>query len=160
MLARQRIETLEAEAAELANQRDDTTGEELIKLETELEETNTELVTVIEAALDDYKADLESFDARIQMRLSFPMEMESLRSGLSGWQYYDIALELVETAGVRRKIVHLDFVYSSTCPCSLELSEHARQVRGQLATPHELRRVRRDIARLRTVLNEKKGEAS
>ena len=31
---------------------------------------------------------------------------------------------------------------------------------GQLAHPHELRRVRRDIARLRTVLNEKKGEAS
>jgi GTP cyclohydrolase I len=51
---------------------------------------------VIEAALDDYKADLESFDARIQMRLSFPMKVESLRSGLSGYQYYDIALELVE----------------------------------------------------------------
>ena len=31
---------------------------------------------------------------------------------------------------------------------------------GQLATPHELRRVRRDIARVRTILNEKKGEAS
>ena len=31
---------------------------------------------------------------------------------------------------------------------------------GQLAHPHELRRVRRDIARVRTVLNEKKGEAS
>ena len=31
---------------------------------------------------------------------------------------------------------------------------------GQLATPHELRRVRRDIARVRTVLNEKKGEES
>ena len=31
---------------------------------------------------------------------------------------------------------------------------------GQLPTPHDLRRVRRDIARLRTVLNEKKGEAS
>ena len=29
---------------------------------------------------------------------------------------------------------------------------------GQLATPHDLRRVRRDIARLRTVLNEKKKE--
>jgi len=27
---------------------------------------------------------------------------------------------------------------------------------GQLTTPHELRRVRRDIARVRTVLNEKK----
>ena len=29
---------------------------------------------------------------------------------------------------------------------------------GQLATPHDLRRVRRDIARVRTVLNEKQRE--
>jgi GTP cyclohydrolase IB len=98
---------------------------------------------VIEAALDDYKADLGAFDARIQMRLSFPMQMTSLRSGLSGWQYYDIALELVEQAGVRKRIVHLDYVYSSTCPCSLELSEHARMTRGQLATPHSQRSVAR-----------------
>ena len=98
---------------------------------------------VIERALDAYKSDLESFDARIQMRMSFPMKVESLRSGLSGYQYYDIALELVERAGVRKKIVHLDYVYSSTCPCSLELSEHARQFRGQLATPHSQRSVAR-----------------
>jgi GTP cyclohydrolase I len=98
---------------------------------------------VIEAALDDYKADLESFDARIQMRFSFPMKVDSLRSGLEGYQYYDIALELVERDGVRQKIMHLDYVYSSTCPCSLELSEHARQSRGQLATPHSQRSVAR-----------------
>ncbi|RYI13992.1 MAG: GTP cyclohydrolase I FolE2, partial [Acetobacteraceae bacterium] len=98
---------------------------------------------VIEAALDDYKADLGSFDARIQMRLSFPLQLKSLRSGLSGWQYYDVALELVEAAGVRTRIVHLDYVYSSTCPCSLELSEHARATRGQLATPHSQRSVAR-----------------
>jgi len=98
---------------------------------------------VIEAALDDYKTDLESFDARIQMRFSFPMKVDSLRSGLSGYQYYDIALELVEQDGVRKKFVHLDYVYSSTCPCSLELSEHARQERGQLATPHSQRSVAR-----------------
>ncbi|SDW31214.1 GTP cyclohydrolase FolE2 [Roseicitreum antarcticum] len=98
---------------------------------------------VIEAALDDYKADLDSFDARIQMRFSFPMKVESLRSGLSGYQYYDIALELVERAGVRRRFMHLDYVYSSTCPCSLELSEHARATRGQLATPHSQRSVAR-----------------
>jgi len=103
---------------------------------------------VIEAALDDYKTDLGSFDARIQMRLSFPMQLQSLRSGLSGWQYYDIALELVEQAGVRKRIVHLDYVYSSTCPCSLELSEHARSLRGQLATPHS----QRSVARLSVVL--------
>jgi GTP cyclohydrolase I len=64
-------------------------------------------------------------------------------SGLSGWQYYDIALELVDTAGLRKQIIHLDFVYSSTCPCSLELSEHARRTRGQLATPHSQRSVAR-----------------
>ncbi|SFT48386.1 GTP cyclohydrolase FolE2 [Sedimentitalea nanhaiensis] len=98
---------------------------------------------VMEAALDGYKSDLDSFDARIQMRFSFPMKVESLRSGLSGYQYYDIALELVETGGVRQKIMHLDYVYSSTCPCSLELSEHARAMRGQLATPHSQRSVAR-----------------
>lgn len=98
---------------------------------------------VIEAALDDYIVDLDSFDARIQMRFSYPVRVPSLRSGLSGYQYYDIALELVEQGGVRKKLVHLDYVYSSTCPCSLELSEHARRARGQLATPHSQRSVAR-----------------
>jgi GTP cyclohydrolase I len=98
---------------------------------------------VIEAALEDYKSDLESFDARIQMRFSFPMKVKSLRSGLSGYQYYDIALEVVDTDGVRQKFMHLDYVYSSTCPCSLELSEHAREARNQLATPHSQRSVAR-----------------
>lgn len=98
---------------------------------------------VIEAVLDDYKADLESHDARIQMRISFPVLRPSLRSGLQGYQYYDIALELVEHQGTRKRFLHLDYVYSSTCPCSLELAEHARATRGQLATPHAQRSVAR-----------------
>lgn len=99
--------------------------------------------SVMGRAVDDYKADLESFDARLSMRFSFPMRVGSLRSGLSGWQYYDIALEQIDRAGVRKNVVHLDYVYSSTCPCSLELSEHARATRGQLATPHSQRSVAR-----------------
>ena len=98
---------------------------------------------VMEAALNDYITDLDSVDARLQMRLSYPARVRSLRSGLDGFQYYDIALELVETCGARRKFMHLDYVYSSTCPCSLELSEHARSARGQLATPHSQRSVAR-----------------
>ena len=98
---------------------------------------------VIEAALADYVSDLESFDARILMRLSFPMKMMSLRSGLEGYQYYDIAMESVHKNGARRKIMHLDYVYSSTCPCSLELSEHARRTRSVLATAHSQRSVAR-----------------
>ena len=105
---------------------------------------------VIARALDAYKTDLDSFDARIQMRCSFPMKVESLRSGLAGYQYYDLALELVEQGGVRKKIVHLDYVYASTCPCSLELSEHARAARGQLATPHS----QRSVARISVALAE------
>ncbi|MBO9432869.1 GTP cyclohydrolase I FolE2 [Ruegeria sp. R13_0] len=98
---------------------------------------------VMEAALSDYLTDLDSFDARLQMRFSYPAKVKSLRSGLEGYQYYDIALELIEQNGVRQKIMHLDYVYSSTCPCSLELSEHARSQRGQLATPHSQRSVAR-----------------
>ncbi|WOI57580.1 GTP cyclohydrolase FolE2 [Palleronia sp. LCG004] len=108
---------------------------------------------VIESALDDYKADLEAHDARIQMRISYPMKLSSLRSGLEGYQYYDIALELVDRGGVRSKILHLDYVYSSTCPCSLALSEHARSARGRLATPHS----QRSVARISVVLDEEAG---
>ncbi|MEO1960103.1 MAG: GTP cyclohydrolase FolE2, partial [Paracoccus sp. (in: a-proteobacteria)] len=103
---------------------------------------------VLEAALDDYKTDLDAFDARILMRCSYPIRVDSLRSGLSGWQYYDIALEVAEHRGQRLRIMHFDYVYSSTCPCSLELSEHAREARGRLATPHS----QRSIARISAVM--------
>ena len=98
---------------------------------------------VIQAVLDDYKFDLKSLDARIQMRFSFPLMVKSLRSSLSGYQYYDMALEVIETNDIKHKIIHLDYVYSSTCPCSLELAEHARFSRNQLATPHSQRSVAR-----------------
>ncbi|MGF1651185.1 MAG: GTP cyclohydrolase FolE2 [Hyphomicrobiaceae bacterium] len=97
----------------------------------------------IEAVVDSYLADLESFDARIQLRFRYPMLKRSLRSGLEGYQYYDVAFELIRADGVSTRVIHLDYVYSSTCPCSLELSEHARDVRGQIATPHSQRSVAR-----------------
>ncbi|MFL2791982.1 MAG: GTP cyclohydrolase FolE2 [Paracoccaceae bacterium] len=98
---------------------------------------------VVENALSDYKEDLDSLDARIQIRFSFPMLKKSLRSSLEGFQYYNVALEVLDVENVCSNIVHLDYVYSSTCPCSLELSEHARSERGQLATPHSQRSIAR-----------------
>jgi GTP cyclohydrolase IB len=98
---------------------------------------------VIGGVLDSYLADLDSFDARIQMRLRYPMLKRSLRSGMEGYQYYNVALEMVKTPQRTQRILHLDYVYSSTCPCSLELSEHARRTRNQLATPHSQRSVAR-----------------
>ncbi len=105
---------------------------------------------VMRAALSDYLTDLESFDARLQMRFSYPTKINSLRSGLEGYQYYDIALEQVVQEGQMHRVMHLDYVYSSTCPCSLELSEHARISRGQLATPHS----QRSVARISVLLND------
>jgi GTP cyclohydrolase I len=98
---------------------------------------------VMDAALGDFVTDLESLNARIQMRFSFPMKKQSLRSALEGYQYYNIALESTYRDSVKTRILHLDYLYSSTCPCSLELSEHARRTRGQLATPHSQRSVAR-----------------
>ncbi|MFO1106919.1 MAG: GTP cyclohydrolase FolE2 [Amaricoccus sp.] len=98
---------------------------------------------VIGGVLDSYLGDLESFDARIQMRLSYPMMKRSLRSGLEGYQYYNVALEMLKTAETTQRIIHLDYVYSSTCPCSLELSEYARSHRNQIATAHSQRSVAR-----------------
>ena len=97
----------------------------------------------INEVLESYITDLESFDARIQLRFRYPMKKASLRSGLEGYQYYDVAFEMLKTDGVMTRVIHLDYVYSSTCPCSLELSEHARITRGQIATPHSQRSVAR-----------------
>ena len=107
-------------------------------------------VEAIDAILDSYLADLESEDARLCLRTRWPLAVESLRSGLEGWQYYDVAFEVTRRAGARLRAVHLDYVYSSTCPCSLELAEHARAARGRIATPHS----QRSVARVSVALSE------
>lgn len=111
-------------------------------------------LSVIESALKDYRTDHESLGARILMRTRYPMRVEALRSELAGWQYYALALELVERGDERLRIMHLDYIYSSTCPCSLELSEHARASRNQLATPHS----QRSCARLSVVMRPEGGK--
>ncbi|MEO0681223.1 MAG: GTP cyclohydrolase FolE2 [Pseudomonadota bacterium] len=102
------------------------------------------LATVIER----YLTDLDSLDARIALSFRQPLLKPSLRSGLDGWQYYDVTFEVIRRDGETTRAVHLDYVYSSTCPCSLELSEHARLSRGRIATPHS----QRSVARVSTAL--------
>lgn len=79
-------------------------------------------------------------DARLRLAFSYPILQKSLRSGLEGFQYYDVAFEGVLTrTGRYRRFIHFDFVYSSACPCSAELAEHARDERGVYAVPHSQR---------------------
>ena len=90
--------------------------------------------------LDAYQARLNSATANLVLRFSYPMVKRSLRSGMEGYQYYDAAFEgRVDAKGTFRKFVHFDFVYSSACPCSSELSEHAREARNVYAIPHSQR---------------------
>ena len=87
-----------------------------------------------------YLKDVRSKDARLKVSFSYPMLQPSLRSGLEGYQFYDVAFEGVLTRdGDWRRFIHFDFVYSSACPCSADLSEHAREQRGVYTVPHSQR---------------------
>ncbi|PTX92367.1 GTP cyclohydrolase FolE2 [Opitutus sp. ER46] len=87
-----------------------------------------------------YLRNVATKDARLRVKFSYPMLQRSLRSGLEGYQFYDVAWEGVMTrGGDYRRFIHFDFVYSSACPCSAELSEHARDTRGMYTVPHSQR---------------------
>ena len=90
--------------------------------------------------LRSYLRNVKSKDARLKVSFSYPMVQRSLRSGLEGYQFYDVAFEGVMTRnGDYRRFIHFDFVYSSACPCSAELSEHARDTRAAYTVPHSQR---------------------
>jgi GTP cyclohydrolase I len=98
----------------------------------------------IKDILDHYKNKLNSFDACILLKFSYPIAQKSLRSGNVGWQYYDVVFEArMDQAGNFKKIIHFEFVYSSACPCSYELSQHAEKYRNRATVPHSQRSVAR-----------------
>ncbi|MBE2212737.1 MAG: GTP cyclohydrolase I FolE2 [Opitutaceae bacterium] len=94
----------------------------------------------LERILADYRRRVGAHEARLRVAFSYPLLQRSLRSGLDGWQFYRAAYEgVMDRAGRFRKYIHLDFVYSSACPCSAELAEHARDTRGVFSVPHSQR---------------------
>jgi len=94
--------------------------------------------------LVEYKDKLKSFDAKILLKFSYPIIQKSLRSENEGYQYYKVTLEGdLNKNGEFRKIMHLDFVYSSACPCSYELGQHAVKYRNKAVVSHSQRSVAR-----------------
>jgi len=90
--------------------------------------------------LTAYKNEIGGADAHLHLQFSYPIMQTSLRSGLEGYQYYHISYKAsLDRNGRVRTYIEFDFVYSSACPCSAELSEHARDVRGVYAIPHSQR---------------------
>lgn len=96
-----------------------------------------------------YLVEVGSSSARLKVQFRFPMQLSSLRSGLQGWQYYPVVLAASIRSGAPvRRFMELDFTYSSACPCSAELAEHAQETRGVYAIPHS----QRSLARLKVEL--------
>lgn len=94
----------------------------------------------LEEVLEAYKEKLDSKTAFLRLSFNYPMIQESLRSGLKGYQYYGASLEAnIDSENNVRKFLHLDFEYSSACPCSFELAEHARETRDVATIPHSQR---------------------
>ncbi len=104
----------------------------------------------LEKVLRDYKKDLDTFDAHILMNFSYYMWQDALRSTKEdgakegGWQYYNVTFDVnLDHTGEFKKVMWVDFIYSSACPCSTELSQHAAYQRGVFGIPHSQRSVAR-----------------
>lgn len=105
---------------------------------------------LLKKVLNEHRTRIGSLDARIRLSFSYPLMQRSLRSALSGYRYYAVVYEgWLGRDGAFRQFIEFDFVYSSACPCSAELAEHARDVRDTYALAHSQRsktRLRVEIA--------------
>jgi len=96
----------------------------------------------LKEVLDAYKKDLGSDTAFLKLSFNYPMIKKSLRSNNEGYQYYRVSIEgKLNEEDTFLRYMHLDFEYSSACPCSYELAEHARETRDVASIPHSQRSV-------------------
>jgi len=108
-------------------------------------------LSLLEEILLRYKTEIGSSRARLRLNFNYPILQKSLRSDLAGYQYYKVAYEgFVDDLNRYRKLIHFDFVYSSACPCSSELSEHARDARNVYGIPHSQRSKARISVEIKT----------
>jgi len=96
--------------------------------------------STLEKILAEHRRSVGSLDARLKLSFSYPLVQHSLRSGLWGYRYYLVSyIGSLDRDGAFRRFIEFDFVYSSACPCSAELAEHAREERGTYAIAHSQR---------------------
>ena len=115
-------------------------------------------INKLEEVLRNYQKDLKQFDAHILMEFDYHMWQPALRSVREsdgkpegGYQYYHVVFDTnLDRTGEFKKIMWVDYLYSSACPCSTELSQHAALERGIYGIPHS----QRSIARIGIEFNE------
>lgn len=118
-------------------------------------------INELEQVLRNYQRDLQSFDAHILMNFDYRIWQDALRSTHmeqmedhqgyyeqevkdGGWQYYNITFDVnLDSSGEFKRILWFDYVYSSACPCSTELTIHNALNRSKFGIPHSQRSVAR-----------------
>lgn len=115
-------------------------------------------INKIEEVLRNYQKDLKTFDAHILMNFDYyqwidaPVSRRDDGVKEGGYQYYNITFDCnLDHNGEFKKVMHVDFVYSSACPCSASLTEHAAYSLGSYGIPHSQRskaRVSIDFSKL------------
>ena len=107
-------------------------------------------INKLEEVLRNYQKDLKTFDAHILMNFKYRIWQNALRSikddgtPEGGWQYYNITFDCnLDVTGEFKKVMHVDYIYSSACPCSTALSQHAAYERGVYGIPHSQRSIAR-----------------
>lgn len=98
--------------------------------------------------LQNYKKKLDRMRAGLNIAFEYRLPQCSLRSkdmfgnANSSWSYTPVEFELhMDDFSHLRKILWVYYIYSSTCPCSTELSLHAGETRRRAASPHAQRSV-------------------
>ena len=105
-------------------------------------------INKVEEVLRNYQKDIKTFDSHILMNFKYRIWQDALRSVKDdgtpegGWQYYDVTFDCnLDVTGEFKKIMHVIYLYASSCPCSTALSEHAALTRGVYGIPHSQRSV-------------------
>ncbi len=103
-------------------------------------------INALERILRAYQEDQQSLDANIQLEFDYYLKQDSLVSrdneGNKLWGYYIVHCVLdanIDKDGTFKKLLKVIWQYSSTCPCSSELSKYANMTREVGAAPHAQR---------------------
>jgi len=96
----------------------------------------------MEDALYELAEKQGSNNAYCKLRFKYPMHQQALRSkGLEGHIAYKTEIEGQYREGHYKWFLTIDYVYSSTCPCSFELAHDAKSKRQAAANAHSQRSI-------------------
>ena len=108
---------------------------------------NQVTVSGIQYALKELAEKQGSKNAYCKLKFKYPWTQEALRSKddsghkLHGHIAYNCEIEGIYSKGLYKFFLTVDYVYSSTCPCSFELAYDARTKRDAAANAHSQRSI-------------------